>query len=64
VSVTLPRALADPQRGLSRDPQFHHRAHSHFRKLLPQIPADRTFDSEHLTADQIAASIADALGIR
>jgi hypothetical protein len=64
VSVTLQRALADPARGLSRDPRFHHRAHGRFRKLLPMIPADRTFDSEHLGADQIAASIAEALGFR
>jgi hypothetical protein len=63
VSVTLPRAQADPGRGLSRDPAFHHRAHSRFRKLLPMIPADRTFDSEELDAEQIAAAIADRLGV-
>jgi hypothetical protein len=63
VSVTLPRALVDPGRGLSRDPAFHNRAHRRFRTLLPTIPADRTFDSEHMDADQIAAAIADALGV-
>jgi hypothetical protein len=61
VSVTLPRAQADPSRGLSRDPAFHHRAHRRFRTLQPMIPANRTFDSEHLDADQIAAAIADML---
>ena len=62
VSVTLPRAQADPTRGLSRDPAFHHSTHRRFRKLLPTIPADRTFDSEELDAHQIAAAIMDALG--
>jgi len=62
VSVTLPRALADPTRGLSRDPGFHHRAHQRFRQMLPGIPADVTFDSEHLSAVEIAAGIASTLG--
>ena len=64
VSVTLTRAQADPGRGLSRDPDFHHAAHRRFRKWLPTIPADRTFDSEHLDAEQIAAAITDTLGVR
>lgn len=58
VSVTLPRAQADPGRGLSRDPEFHRRAHERFRKLQPMIPADHTFDSEKLSAEQIAATLA------
>jgi hypothetical protein len=62
VSVTLPRAQADPRRGLSRDPAFHHRAHRRFRQLQPMIPADLTFDSQQLGAEQIAADIADTLG--
>ncbi|MDG4830312.1 hypothetical protein O7627_13485 [Solwaraspora sp. WMMD1047] len=62
VSVTFPRARADPSRVLSRDPEFHHRAHDRFRTLLPSIPADATFNSAELTADQIAAAIADLLG--
>jgi hypothetical protein len=64
VSVTLMRAQADPGRGLSRDPEFHHAAHRRFRELLPMIPADRTFDSEELDAQEIAAAIADTLGVR
>jgi thymidylate kinase len=63
VAVTLARAQADPQRGLSRDPVFHHRAHRRFRELLPTIPADLTFDSVELEADRIAAAIADTLGV-
>lgn len=62
VSVTLPRALADPTRGLSRDPQFHRRAHDRFRRFLPAVPADLTFNSEELGAEQIAAAIAGRLG--
>jgi hypothetical protein len=49
---------------LSRDPDFHHTAHRRFRELLPAIPADRTFDSEDMDAEQIAAAIAAAIGIR
>lgn len=63
VSVTLARARADPGRGLSRDPEFHHAAHRRFRDLLPTIPADRYFDSEELDAEQIAAAIVDTLGV-
>ncbi|MDG4796499.1 AAA family ATPase [Micromonospora sp. WMMD1082] len=62
VTVTLPRARADPGRGLSRDPAFHQRAHDRFRRLLPTIPAEVTFDSQHLDADEIAAAIAETLG--
>ncbi|GIH09453.1 hypothetical protein Rhe02_75200 [Rhizocola hellebori] len=61
VSVTFARALADPGRGLSREPRFHCRAHHRFRRLLPGIPADMAFDSEAMDANQISAAIADKL---
>ena len=64
MSVTLARAQADPGRGLSRDPEFHHAAHRRFRELLPAIPADHAFSSEELDAAQIAAAIAAAMGVR
>jgi adenylylsulfate kinase-like enzyme len=64
VSVTFARAQADPGRGLSRDPDFHHTAHHRFRKLLPVIPADQVFDSEHTDTEQIAVAIEAALGVR
>lgn len=57
VSVTLARAQADPSRGLSRDPDFHHAAHRRFRDLLPAIPAELTFNSSVSSADDIAAAI-------
>jgi hypothetical protein len=53
VSVTLPRAQADPTRGLSRDPDFHLGVHRRFRDLLPTMPADHTFDSAVDTAEEI-----------
>ena len=61
VSVTLARAQANPNRGLSRDPTFHHAAHRRFRELLPAIPAELTFDSSVLSADEIAAAIAETV---
>jgi adenylylsulfate kinase-like enzyme len=63
VAVTLARTQADPERGLSRDPEFHRAAHRRFRELLPLIPADTVFGSEKLNAEQIAAAIADTLGV-
>ena len=64
VAVTFARSQADPGRGLSRDPEFHHAAHRRFRELLPAIPADRTFDSEAMDAEQIAAAIETTIGVR
>jgi hypothetical protein len=63
VSVTFARAQADPGRVVSRDPEFHHTAHRRFRKLLSSIPADRVFESQVLTAEQIASAIAEMLGV-
>jgi adenylylsulfate kinase-like enzyme len=64
VAVTFARAQADPGRGLSREPEFHHAAHRRFRELLPMIPADQAFNSEELSADQIAAAIEATINIR
>jgi hypothetical protein len=58
VSVTFARAQANPSRGLSRDPEFHHAAYRRFRDLLPAIPVEVTFDSSASSADEIAAAIA------
>jgi adenylylsulfate kinase-like enzyme len=64
VAVTLARAQADPGRGLSREPEFHAEAHQRFRQLLPEIPAAQTFDSERMSAEQIASAVLDAIGVR
>ena len=63
VAVTFARAQADLGRGLSREPEFHHTAHRRFRELLPSIPADQAFNSEELSADQIAAAIEAKINI-
>jgi hypothetical protein len=60
-AVTLARAQADPERGLSRDPEFHRAAHRRFQDLLPLIPADKVFDSETLSAEQIAVAVLDTV---
>jgi thymidylate kinase len=64
VAVTLARAQAEPGRGRSREPQFHRAAHQRFRELLPAIPAAQTFDSERMSAEQIAAAVLDAIDYR
>jgi hypothetical protein len=64
VNVTLARAQAEPGRGRSRQPEFHRAAHPRFRQLLPKIPAAQTFDSERMSADQIASAVLDAIGVR
>lgn len=60
-AVTLVRAQADPERGLSRVPDFHLAAHRRFRELLVDIPADAVFDSSERDAEQIATAILDML---
>jgi adenylylsulfate kinase-like enzyme len=64
VAVTFARAQADPGRGLSREPEFHHAAHRRFRDSLPAIPADRAFNSEEMGTEQIAAAIEATMGAR
>lgn len=64
VEVTFARAQADPGRGVSREPEFHHAAHRRFRELLPMIPAGQAFNSEDLSADQIAAAVEAKIDIR
>jgi shikimate kinase len=59
VSVTLARAQANPNRGLSREPEFHRAAHRRFRDLLPAVPAELTYDSSASSADEIAAAITE-----
>lgn len=60
LAVTWARADGDPERGLSREHDFHERAHARFRALLPHIPADLTLDTSTLTPEESARTIADA----
>jgi hypothetical protein len=60
ITVTWERAKDDPERGLSRDREFHERAHARFRALLPQMPADLRLDATR-PADELAAQVLQAL---
>jgi thymidylate kinase len=64
VAVTLARAQADPGRGQSRESEFHSEAHQRFRQLLSGIPAAQTFDSDRMSAEQIASAVLEALIVR
>src|SRR5882757_4413178 len=57
------RVTADTHRGLSRQRAFHESAHARYRSLLPDIPADLTFDSANASAADIATAIFETIGI-
>ncbi len=63
VALTLERALADPSRGLSRNPEFHYAAHARFRALLPGFPRHLLLDSSTADEESIAQAIERALGL-
>lgn len=61
VAVTLQRAQADPTRGRSQDPEFHHAAHARFIEELPGIPAQLSIDSSQFSSTDIAAAVERAV---
>ena len=63
LTATWGRAKDDPQRGASRDRDFHESAHARYRSLLPDIPTDLAFDSGELRAEEIVAQILLAAGM-
>jgi len=63
VSLTLARALADPGRELSRNPEFHLAAHARFRALLPSIPRDLLLDTSTANVENIARAVETTLGL-
>ncbi len=63
VDVTWHRAAADQSRGMSRQYEFHHRAHARYRALRDGIPTDLVFDSADVTAERIAAVIVARLAL-
>jgi hypothetical protein len=63
LSVTWQRATADKERGWSRQRDFHEQAHARFRSLMPDIPADLTFNSADTSAADIATTIFQAAGV-
>lgn len=57
--VALERVTGDPQRVLSRDPDFLRYTHERFRSLLPDLPAcEWTFDTTAMSADDIVQVLA------
>lgn len=63
VPLTLARAQADPSRKLSRDPDFHLRAHARFRALLPNIPGDLRLDTSTAGVENIAQAVERTLNL-
>lgn len=63
LAVTWQRVTADPHRGLSRERAFHEKAHARYRSLMPDIPADLTFNSANASASDIADAIVTAAGL-
>ncbi|HEY9294391.1 MAG TPA: hypothetical protein VIP98_24175 [Microlunatus sp.] len=60
LSATWQRVTANPDRGLSRQREFHQSAHARYRSLKPGIPADLSFDSGDRSATDIATAILGA----
>lgn len=63
LAITWKRVTADPHRGMSRQRAFHEKAHARYRSLMPDIPADLTFNSASTSATAIAEAILQAAGI-
>jgi shikimate kinase len=60
--LALRRVADDPERGLSRDPAFLRAAYERFSTLRPAMdPCDLTLDTASLSAEVIAARIADRM---
>ena len=57
LSVTWARVQEDQRRGASGQRDFHTSAHARYRALVPEIPADLTFDAAEATAAEIATVI-------
>lgn len=62
LAITWQRVTADPHRGLSRQRAFHEKAHARYRSLMPDIPADLTFNSATTSATAIAEAVLKAVG--
>lgn len=63
LSVTWQRVTADVQRGISRQRDFHESAHARYRSLMPDIPAELTFNSGDTSAADIVTAILRDAGI-
>ncbi len=59
--TALARALSDPSRGLSKDPDFLRRMYQRFEETRTDIAPDLEFDTEELTSNDIAKEIIEGL---
>lgn len=60
--TALGRVAADDRRGMSKDPEFLRGTHERFAELEQTFPpADYVFDTEGMSAEQIAEAIAAAV---
>lgn len=59
--TALARAVQDPTRGLSKDPEFLRRMYRRFEQTRPDISHDVQFDTEELSSDDIAMRVIEGL---
>lgn len=59
--AALARAVADPTRGMSKDPEFLRRMYRRFEQTRPEIAYDFHFDTEELASNDIAERVIEGL---
>jgi energy-coupling factor transporter ATP-binding protein EcfA2 len=59
--AALARAVSDPTRGISKDPEFLRRMYRRFEQLRRDIVHDVQFDTEELSSDDIAELVIEGL---
>lgn len=55
--TALARAVAEPSRGISKDPDFLRGTYTHFEAGLPDLDHDLRFETESWTPHEIARSV-------
>jgi energy-coupling factor transporter ATP-binding protein EcfA2 len=59
--AALARAVSDPTRGISKDPEFLRRMYRRFEQTRPEIAYDLHFDTEETTQQAIADRVMEGL---
>jgi hypothetical protein len=59
--TALARAVSDPSRGVSKDPDFLRRMYQRFEGTRADIAHDLEFDTEELTSTEIAQRVIEGL---
>lgn len=59
--TALARAVADPTRGMSKDPEFLRRMYRRFEQTRPEIAYHFHFDTEELASNDIAERVIEGL---